>query len=138
MAIGLKDISVHLQPGKYVFDRHKRKNYRRSSSSSSLCSNQGDGPLVDPFRSLTSRSLQWASLVPSVFWGIVYFINLGYLLRGIQFRGVSIYGSRASDYNTRVPYFFTLRILLFSHIKQIIIFTVLRYRYSPCHSLHLF
>jgi hypothetical protein len=52
------------------------------------------------------------------------FINLGYLLRGIQFRGVSIYGPRASDYNTRVPYLFTLRILLFSPIKQIIIFSV--------------
>jgi hypothetical protein len=39
----------------------------------SSCSYQGVRPLVDQFRSHVSKSLHWPSLVPSAFWGVVFY-----------------------------------------------------------------
>jgi hypothetical protein len=54
-----------------------------SASSSSSCSYQRVGPLVDPFRSHTTKSLfnglPWFLLS----FGLLFFIDLGNLLRGI-------------------------------------------------------
>jgi hypothetical protein len=61
---------------------------RKSSSS---CSYQGVGPLVDPFRSHASRCL-WNGLLWFLlpFW-CSSFVSVGNLLRGIRFNVVSIF-----------------------------------------------